>query len=108
MAEDSEVELDAKQGKVRVRGPEIIGILTFIFVVLGGFLTWNHNSEAKDSAERQAISSEKQNAAMVTALKELTGAVKEQVQVQRTMNCIISLPQERRETAAQTCERISR
>ncbi|HYR35952.1 MAG TPA: hypothetical protein VEQ87_16795 [Burkholderiales bacterium] len=58
-------------------------------------LMWTHLDESKESSR-----------AMIDAIKELTVSQREQTVVAREQNCLISLPQDRRDP--ELCRRIAR
>lgn len=72
----------------------VITILTFVIVaviaVSGYSLFVTHASDTKEASKELSL-----------ALKEITQAAREQ-------NCLISLPQDRRQANAELCKRISR
>lgn len=65
-------------------------ILGFVVMVLVAWVLYNHTTDAKDASKELA-----------TVMKEMTIAAREQ-------NCLISLPQDRREQNAELCKRIAR
>ena len=65
-------------------------VLGFILTALIAWTLYNHSSDTKDAS------------------KELATALREQTQAAREQNCLISLPQERREQNSEICKRISR
>ena len=92
-----EVELNAKSGFVKVRGSDALTTLGIAIVVLVGYMVWEHKEDAKLT-----------QSTFIMAVKEMTNAQKDSVQAQRVMNCLIALPQDRRENGIPTCERIAR
>ena len=93
----SEVELDAKAGKIKVRGSDVLTTFGIAIVCLVGYMVWEHKEDAKAS---QSL--------FVSAVKEMTVAQREGVQAQRVMNCLIATEQKDRESRLLTCERIAR
>lgn len=69
-----------------IRISDMIGLLTLCGVIAIGFLGWI----TLDAVGKQAVSSERSNDAIASAIKQSAVA-------QRMTTCIISLPQERRE-----------
>ena len=65
-------------------------ILGFILTALIAWVLYNHTNDSK------------------AASKELAGVMKEMTVAAREQNCLISLPQDRREQNAELCKRISR
>ena len=96
-AQQSEVELDAKQGRVKIRGSDILTTLGISIVVLVGYMVWEHKEDTRQARGE-----------FVGAIKEMTLAQKEGVQAQRTMNCLLATEQKDREAKLSTCERIAR
>lgn len=102
---EATVEVTSPWGRVRAHGIDAIVVMTFIAVVISGTLTgvflWEHKN--------QAIDGEK---ALTAAIKELTRAARSGNSAQREMNCLISLPQEKREQEFNTpngfCKRLTR
>lgn len=79
------------------RVAEFIAILSLSLMGVLAYAFYEHKQDAK------LVGSE-----MVMAVKEMTKAQQDSAIQQRITNCIISLPQDRRETALATCERIAR
>jgi hypothetical protein len=73
----------------------LLTLIGVVGVVAVSVLMWTHLGESKESS-----------AAMVGALRELTAAQKDQTMVAREQNCLISLPQDRRDP--ELCRRIAR
>ena len=65
-------------------------ILGFIITCLIAWVLFTHSNDTKDAS------------------KELAIAMREQTQAAREQNCLISLPQERREQNSELCKRIAR
>ena len=65
-------------------------VLGFVMTCLIAWVLYTHTSDAKD------------------ATKELATALREQTVAAREQNCLISLPQERREQNSELCKRIAR
>jgi len=65
-------------------------VLGFILTALIAWVLFNHTNDTKDAS------------------KELASAMKEMTQAAREQNCLISLPQDRREQNSEICKRISR
>lgn len=84
--ESSGVELDAKQQKLRIWGADVPTLLTLVGVCVIAYVLWDHKSTSD----------------------KFVFVMESMVVAQRTTNCLISLPPERRENALQTCERIAR
>lgn len=83
---EESVEAETPVGKIRVRGTDLVAILTLIGVFASVFLMWDH----------RAVSSEGEKA-LASAINELSKATRAGNRAQREMNCLISLPQDRRE-----------
>ena len=92
-----EVELDAKQGKIRVRGSDVLTTFGIAAVVLVGYMVWEHKEDSKTT-----------QTAFIGDVREMTAAQRDSVQAQREMNCIISLPQEQRQRDIEFCKRVVR
>lgn len=65
-------------------------VATLILVSVVAYIMWGHASDTKEASRDLSL-----------ALKDMTQAAREQ-------NCLISLPQERREQNADLCKRLSR
>ena len=96
-----EVELNAKEGKIRVRGSDILGISTLVGVCVFGYILWDH----KDAAAKEAMITRLE---FVAAIKEMTAINKEGVTAQRVMNCLQTLDQKDRQQQLATCERLAK
>ena len=102
---NDEVEIGTPFARLRAKGTDTIIVLTFIIVVcssvISGFLLWEHKRDAGDG-ER----------ALAQAIKELSETTRRGNRAQREMNCLISLPQERREAEFNQpnglCKRLTR
>ena len=92
-----EVELSLKDQKIKVRGSDILGIGTMLVVVLVAYALWEHKLDSVETRKE-----------FISVIKEMTLAQKENVQVQRVTNCLISVDQKDREAKISTCERLAR
>lgn len=111
MAESSEqtVEVDAKEGRFKVSGNNVISLLTFVLVILLCYGGFKHDAEG---AER--------NAAIATAIRESaqlqSSAIKDSTQTQiqllnaiHEQNCMARLdPKTRRESDIEFCRNLGR
>ena len=96
-----EVEVAAGDKRIKLRGSDLLTSVIGMIVCSGLVLLWFVLTDHKtDTREVSAI--------MVSAIKEMTAAQRESVQVQREMNCIISLPQTQRENNLEFCRRMGR
>lgn len=68
----------------------IATVATLMLVTVLGVLYYYHGADTREAS------------------KELVGALKEMTQAAREQNCLISMPQDRREQNAEICKRISR
>ena len=96
-ASQQEVELDARQGRIKVRGSDVLTTLGIAIVTLVGYMVWEHKEEAKLT-----------QTAFVGAIKEMTVAQREMTVAQRVQNCLLATTQNDREAKLPTCERIAR
>jgi len=102
---------------------EFISILLALAVGIMGYIVWDHSQDSRQAAiEFRAFLSDMSKAnqqalqsvanANRDAVNQLVDAQRENVRVQREMNCLISLPQEerRKEFMGENsfCKRISR
>lgn len=93
-----EVEAKLPGGtSLRVRGTDILGVGTFLIVVMAAYLLWEHKGDAKDIAREISLS-----------LKEMTREQHMMTQAQRESNCLLALPPEQRERSAEFCKRVTR
>lgn len=92
-----ELELDAKQGKIRVRGSDVLTTLGICIVVLVGYMVYEHKEDARLSQQT-----------FLGVVKEMTVAQKEMTVAQRVQNCLLATKQDEREAKLPTCERIAR
>lgn len=94
MAEDSsEVALSGGPQGVTAsyKGKKMAEVISIGLLLLCGVLAfafWEHKTDTKES-----------NQAMVFAIKEMTSATRSNVEAQREMNCLLALPQDKREAA---------
>ena len=97
MAELSPSTVEIGPKGVKVTGNDILTTAGVAILVLLGYVLWEHKEDTKIT-----------HGAFVGAVKEMTGAQRESIQVQREMNCIIALPQDRRENSVEFCRRITK
>ena len=97
IAQPQEVELDAKQGKIKVRGSDVLTTLGISIVILVGYMVWEHKEESRTVQQT-----------FVTAVREMTQSHQQGVKEQRVMNCLLATEQKDREARLSTCERIAR
>jgi hypothetical protein len=99
--EQDEASVETPLGKVSAKGQGIVSVGTFVAVILIGYIVIDHKADAKDS-----------NITLISVLKDLAQAQREQTIAQREMTCIISMPTERRErefgAENSLCKRLSR
>lgn len=90
----------------------IFTVASFAIVCMLTYMTWTHAADAKDSIKEVASELKASNKDTAQALrdanKDLAISIKEQTQAIREQTCLLSLPQEKRESLAETCKRISR
>mgnify|MGYP001616640668 CR=1 FL=1 len=96
-ANPQEVELAARQGKIKVRGSDVLTTLGIAIVTLFGYMVWEHKEDAKVT-----------QTAFVGAIKEMTLAQREMTTAQRVQNCLLATTQNEREAKLPLCERIAR
>ena len=96
-----ELELSAGDKRIKIRGSDIITLIGVAVMAITVYMLFEHKKDAKDATT-----------GMIAAVKEMTATNIRMVEAQREMNCLIALPQERRErefTASDSfCKRISR
>jgi hypothetical protein len=93
-----EVNAEIAGQKISLKSLSLNTLLTLvgvIGVVALAVLTWTHLQDSKDASQ-----------AMLGAIRELTTAQKDQTVVARELNCLLSLPLERRDP--ELCRRIAR
>ena len=109
---ESEVEVAAGDKKIKIRGSDaltaIIGMLVCSGLTYLGATLITHMDESRASALAFAKVNADAAAAMLLAVKEMTLAQRDGVQAQREMNCLIALPQDKREREMDFCKRIAR
>lgn len=100
MNDSQELEVSSGNKKLRLRGSDIltaiIGIIVSSGLTLVGYIVIEHKADTHTM-----------EVSLQTAIQELTSATKEQVRAQREMNCLISLPQDRREQQGEFCRRVT-
>lgn len=93
-----ELELQAGDKKLRVRGSDILGIATLCVVCLIAYGGWEHKADAAN-----------QTAQLVSAIKESVQQQKEMVNSQREANCLARLdPKNRRDADVEFCRQLGR
>lgn len=102
--EGNGAEISTPIGKVVWRGKriaEFIAVLCLFLLFLLAYIIWEHKQDM------QILKTD-----LTSAIKDLSETNKEMVQAQREMNCLIALPQDKRETEYQSpygfCKRITR
>ncbi len=103
-------------GSLKASGPNVTLMLSVGTFFLAAAMAWmmnTHAGEAKDGSKEMAKelkeSNEKVAQAMKESNKELGAILKELAQSTREQNCLLSLPQDRRNGVnAETCKRLSR
>ena len=110
--ETSEFEVASGDKRIKIRGSDtltaVIGILTLAGLVWIGTFLHAHAESSKLASAASAQATTDAAAVMLAAVREWTAASKESVYEQRVMNCIIALPQEKREREADFCKRVVR
>ena len=92
-----DLEVSHGQSKVRIRGSDWLSLFGVAVGVLVLYMLFEHKTDAQAGGKD-----------LVMVVREMTAAQMKGVEAQREMNCLISLPQERREKEADFCKRISR
>ena len=95
--ETQELEVQHGQSKFKIRGSDWLSMVGIGAAVLLVYLVLEHKSDAQAGGKELA-----------QAMKEMTAAQIKGVEAQRELNCLISIPQERRETSADFCRRVAR
>lgn len=93
MGEQEQIDADVAGQKVSIKTNSLntlATVLTLIMVSTIGYILLAHSTDARDGT------------------KELIGALKEVVTVQREANCLASIPNDRKPDGAEFCKRISR
>ena len=101
MSEEAATEgsITTPLGSLNLKGKKTAELISFIclaLLFLMSYILWEHKTDAKDAQTQ-----------FVAAIKEMTIATRENVQAQREMNCLIALPQDRREGQTELCKRLS-
>lgn len=106
MSEETESggEIKTPVGSVSFRGKrtaEFIAILSLCLLFLLGYVLWEHKADARDTG-----------VSLRDAIKAMAEAQREGTVAQREMNCLISLPQDKREAEFYSpnslCKRMAR
>ena len=96
-----EVEVVSGDKRIKLRGSDLLTSVIGMIVCSGLVLLWFVLTDHKtDTREVSAI--------MVSAIKEMTAAQRDNVKEQRVMNCLLATKQDERRGALQDCERIAR
>lgn len=108
------VEADTAIGKFKISGANVTSIAvyaTLIGVVLLVWVLYGHAGDAKEGAKAVAAELRDANKEVAQALKEsnkeISATLKEMSRATREQNCLLSIPQEKRERLAETCRRIA-
>lgn len=72
----------------------IVTLLTFVLVSVGAYVLYQHQQDGRDATRD-----------FVTAIKEQTQAIRDGAKLQREQNCLMALPQDRRDP--ELCRRLS-
>lgn len=95
----ADVNVEIAGQKVNLRNVKSLNtVLTFVAAIassFGVYILIQHQADAKDTAQT-----------FVQAVKEQTAVMREQTAVAREQNCLISVPQDRRDP--ELCKRLSR
>ena len=96
-----ELEVSAGDKKIKIRGSDlltsVIGMVMCTGLGLFGYVLWEHKTDARETA-----------AILSAAINQMTTAQREMTQAQREQNCLIALPQDKRERQAMFCKNITR
>jgi hypothetical protein len=87
--EDQQVEVTTPAGSLRVRGTDLMSLVTIIFIVAMAAFIYSHVSDA-ESREKQ---SKAQNQQFITVLQDLSASQKDASKQQRLLTCIVSRPE---------------
>ena len=94
------------------RTAEFISILSLCALMIVGYALWEHKTDADNNATDIKILLKEVSNANRDAIQEMVRVQRANVEAQREMNCLISLPQDERRkefTAANSlCKRLSR
>lgn len=101
-------------GKLKVFGMDanmLFTVFTFIAATAAAVLLYTHVVEAKDASKETAQALKENNREVAAVLKEtqkeMTQILREMARATREQNCLLSVPQERRQAMAETCRRIA-
>lgn len=92
-----ELEVSHGQSKFKIRGSDWLSMVGIGAGVLLVYLVLEHKADVHASSKE-----------LSQVMKEMTAAQIKGVEAQRELNCLISLPQERRENSIEFCRRIAR
>ena len=92
--DENSVSIETNVGRIRLYGANIVAGATLVSVIVIGVFVYEHRVDAK------------------LGTGELTAAIREMTASQREMNCLISMPQDKREAAYMAenslCKRLAR
>lgn len=95
------VEVTTPAGSVKVRGTDIMSVITMVCMLSIAFFVYGHGTDTKN-----------QNTTLAIVLKDLSDAQKEQAKSQKLMACILSRPEAERkkefESPNSFCQQITR
>lgn len=89
-AASEEIELQAGQNRLRVRGTDMVALGTLVMAILAAFFLYQHMAEAKEGTHE-----------LIAAMKEQTIAIREST-------CLLRFPESERPRQADFCKQISR
>lgn len=108
------VEADTAIGKFKISGASLNNLATFATLIGTVLLCWvlyGHAGDAKEGAKAVAAELRDANKEVAQALKEsnkeISATLKEMARATREQNCLLSLPQDKRERQAENCRRIA-
>lgn len=108
MAEEQSVEVDAKEGRFKVSGTNVINLLTFVFVILLSYGGWMHVSAADKDTQAIASAIKESSATQAAAIKESTATQKQLLDALHEQNCLARLPANKRESDVEFCRNLGR
>lgn len=108
------VEADTALGKFKIFGADLntfFTILSFIGLVLIGYVLYAHADDTRQTARAVGAELKEANKEIADRLEKANDrtfeVLKEMARATREQNCLLSLPQDKRERMAETCKRIS-
>jgi hypothetical protein len=113
--DNGSLEIETPVGKAKLHAKRTAELITVLLAVFTGIMAWivfKHDSEARDNTHRVVETVKEANGDLKDAVRVMTEAQVEMIRAQREANCLLSLPQDKREAEFYSpnslCKRMAR